>query len=623
MANSHYKNALRNESKIRTAFMSELIQFSFILVVFMLVSTITFGLLLGSDGIKNLLVIWLSELRTDGMMGNINLYYFDRGEGALLTGSPYAVPVLKQTLSSLSSNMFWAALSGIAAAVLSYFAYFKWFAFASLERFVRGGKFVSHRQLIGIMSSVVRKDKSARIPIKIAGIPIPETKEQVHYMFTGDTGTGKSQSLMEMMDTVAARKSKALVWDKSGELVQHYYRPGKDIILNPFDERCPDWSIYGEADEIYEFEAIATSFIPKPSRSDSQSHWSEAAQTVFSWLFYRLKKELKREPSIDDLMKTLIDSETVVEKNALGDDVIMRKRELDRIIKGSLASMVVNPDSPEHANSVISTLVPKIRALWYLRGLETKERFSLRNWAENDDDDRWVFIRVNSQQLPSVNPLITAWLDIAISAALSLKKNPHRQIWAFLDELQSLDKLTSLEKGLNEGRKHGLRFVLGFTSVAKLYDLYGEKTFKSLVSMCGTKMVYRTSEPDMAEWASKLLTSKEIISERGSVQSGTHNDSTGSSEQREKLALVMADEIMTQPDLHFYIRLPDQYPTAHVSIKYTSRPDVAEPFLKRTLPEETSYSSIPGLDQLTAQNPKQANKSMTESKKSPTQTFLL
>jgi len=357
--------------------------------------------------------------------------------------------------------------------------------------------------------------------------------------------------------------------------------------------------LYSEAEEIDEFESVAESFIPNLSKSEAHSHWSEAAQTVFAWLLYKLKVEKgDGEPTIDEIMRTLIDSQTVVEKNALGEDQIVRKRELDRLIRGTLASMVVNPDSPEHASSVISTLVPKIRSLWYLRGLETRPRFSISDWAQNPDDDRWIFIRVNSRQLQSVRPLITAWIDVAIATALTLKKSSDRQIWCFLDELQSLDKLTSLDKGLNEGRKHGLRFVLGFTSVARLYDLYGEKTFKSMVSMCGTKMIYRTSEPDVAEWTSKLLTAREIISERGSVQAGTNNDSTGSTEQREKLALVMADEIQTLPDLNFYMRLPDKYPTAHVVIRYQDRPDIAEPFIKRKLPVEVSYTGLPTPEEL-------------------------
>lgn len=595
----NYQKALKNEARVRVASASLLTSISLLLTAFVVSFFGLFFLISGPDFFSNMLAVILYELRADGAIRLSSIYYSNGGEKILLQAHYFDVPFLREQVESLSWKVIVSVIGGALSAGVIHYLYFHWFADKRMERHLRGGELVTHSEMKTMMERIVKREATNEEPIRIADVPIPQAKEKVHYMFAGDTGTGKSQSLMQIMDCVKSRKAKALVWDKSGELVQHYYREGKDIILNPFDDRCPGWSLYSEAEEIDEFESVAESFIPNLAKAEAHSHWSEAAQTVFAWLLYKLKAEKGGgEPSIDDILRTLIDSQTVVEKNALGEDQIVRKRELDRLIRGTLASMVVNPDSPEHASGVIATLVPKIRSLWYLRGLETRPRFSISDWAQNPDDDRWIFIRVNSRQLQSVRPLITAWIDVAIATALTLKKSSDRQIWCFLDELQSLDKLTSLDKGLNEGRKHGLRFVLGFTSVARLYDLYGEKTFKSMVSMCGTKMIYRTSEPDVAEWTSKLLTAREIISERGSVQAGTNNDSTGSTEQREKLALVMADEIQTLPDLNFYMRLPDKYPTAHVVVRYQDRPEIAEPFIKRKLPVEVSYTDLPTPEEL-------------------------
>ena len=61
----------------------------------------------------------------------------------------------------------------------------------------------------------------------------------------------------------------------------------------------------------------------------------------------------------------------------------------------------------------------------------------------------------------SLKPLITAWLDIAINALLSLPEKTDRRIWVILDELGSLQQLPYLTSALAEARKFGGCFVVG------------------------------------------------------------------------------------------------------------------------------------------------------------------
>lgn len=591
MAISSYKKVATAESKINIYLQGKIVRLSFWLVSTLVFASLSVGVLLGSEKTFNLGSKLVAVIAVAAERGDLTLTASVSGEDIKYAAAEH---VEMEVFREAIDRLIWVFPIGLLVAIIITYLLGRYIVFGAfgggVESFVRGGVLGQHEQVKAILKE---RSKGESLPFEFEGIPIPKEFETRHFAFSGDTGVGKSQQIIAMMNVVRARGKKALVYDKSGELTEHFYREGKDIILNPLDDRCAGWSIFNEGEEIYEYEAIAESLIPTKGSDESGngSHWTEAARSVFVWLLSRLKKELGRNPEIDELLQTLIDSKTEVEKNALGEDVIVRKRELDRIIKGSLASMVVNPDSPEHASGVISTLVPKIRSLWYLRGLEKKKRFSLTEWIQDENDDSWVFVRVNDKQLTSVKPLITAWLDLTVSAVLGLRKSRTREIFCFIDELQSLDKLSSLERGLFEARKYGMRFVLGFTSAAALFQLYGEKTFKAMFSMCGTKLFFRVSEPDLADWASKTLLEKEVITEKSSLQAGTRNESTGLNEQRENLRLVSKDELTLLDDLMFYLRCPGNIPTTLVKGKYRSYPVIAEAFKERKLPEETNYAS--------------------------------
>src|SRR3546814_16703506 len=79
----------------------------------------------------------------------------------------------------------------------------------------------------------------------------------------------------------------------------------------------------------------------------------------------------------------------------------------------------------------------------------------LRDWVATEGDDSWLFVTVKADQLPSLRPLITVWLDIAISAIMSLKPDQQRRLYCVIDELPSLQKLPSLSDFLARARKYG------------------------------------------------------------------------------------------------------------------------------------------------------------------------
>jgi GTPase SAR1 family protein len=57
-------------------------------------------------------------------------------------------------------------------------------------------------------------------------------------LIVGDTGSGKSSVIRQMLYQVEARDDSAIVYDPACEFVKQFYNPHRgDIVLNPLDAR--------------------------------------------------------------------------------------------------------------------------------------------------------------------------------------------------------------------------------------------------------------------------------------------------------------------------------------------------------------------------------------------------
>jgi len=477
-------------------------------------------------------------------------------------------------------------ISGATATLISLlvtFIFVRYFKSAQQENRtkkirLRGAEIVDAETL----SNAIKSDGLGS-PYSLGNISWLLEKTQRHLYLSGDTGVGKSQALMTVMDVIKGRKEKAILLDKNGEFISHYYNPETDYILSPFDERCSNWTPFLEGLNEMDLERMAKSFIPTLDSGGKDDHWPEASITVFAALLYQVSKADGFDGNIDDILTKILETTRQVETDLLGNQKEVVKRGLTELVKGTLASLVIDPDSPEHASSVIASLVPKIRSLRYLRGLEDHPDFSLRDWVSNDEDKGWVFIRVSEDQLDAAGPLVTAWFDTVIKSVLSLGKSEERIIWNIIDELQSLGKVNSLKKALYEGRKHGLRNILGFTSVNELFDIYGENSATAMLAQCNTKMVFQTDEPKAAKWNAELLGMEEVVTENESLNFGKH-DSHGASEQRNDKFIVMPSEIQRLPTFHAYLKFSGDWPVTQIKTHYSDREIIAEPFIMREIP---------------------------------------
>jgi DNA helicase HerA-like ATPase len=63
----------------------------------------------------------------------------------------------------------------------------------------------------------------------------------------GDTGSGKSTAIRQLLRQVQERGESAIVYDPAMDFVGEFYDPKRgDLILNPLDARCPYWNLGAE-----------------------------------------------------------------------------------------------------------------------------------------------------------------------------------------------------------------------------------------------------------------------------------------------------------------------------------------------------------------------------------------
>lgn len=399
--------------------------------------------------------------------------------------------------------------------------------------------------------------------ILLAGVPLKKNSETQNISIIGTTGVGKTTAMIELMQQTRNNRQKAVVYDKKGCFVQQFYRPGKDIILNPLDARSPAWNIWADCKDGADFETIAQALIPE-HQSNSDPFWTSAARTIFAAVCQQLKK--RNMCTMAALLEPIFTDPESAES-------------LSKLLKGTIAETLVSEKIDKTALSIKATLSTYCKSLMFLRGLDEGDApiFSIRDWINNKDEDSWLFFSVvDNLKMPMLRPLISVWLDVAARSLLTLPLNRDRRIWLYYDELGSAHKLPSLEMVLSEGREYGACNVISLLEKAQLVERYGINNSSTILSLFNTNVLFRTNSEDTARWMSGLLGKHEIIERRESVSMGANEirDGVSLNDERRIEPIVMDAEFTSLPDMHAYLRLPGPWPRA--LIKFPYRQDVGD-----------------------------------------------
>jgi len=431
------------------------------------------------------------------------------------------------------------------------------------------GKLV--RKLATLMPHRVERDRleaNEYMPFRIAGIPWVWRQETTHFFAMGTTGSGKSTALKDLLSQIRARRQRAVIFDLTGSFVESFYDPERDIILNALDERCPHWSIFNECKTKLQLRGAAQALIPHDGGT-GEPFWTEAARMMFVEACDRLIAEGRatNEALFDEIMTSMLPN-------------------LHELVQGTVAGPVTEPEARRMAESVRAVLNAHAHAIELL---PTDGRaFSIRDWVQNDDGKGGIlFISATTTHLAALRSILTLWYDTAIYSLMEMDTAPRDiRMWFLFDELAALHRIPSLENGMRTARNFGGAFVLGIHTVQQLWAIYGKEMGDTIASLGRTKLFLAQPDTTSAEWCSDMIGKNEWRELEKSTTVGVERirDGIGYATRTEYRALVLPDEIMNLPTLTGYIKMPDGYPAARISMEYVHYPKKHPGFIEREIP---------------------------------------
>jgi hypothetical protein len=356
---------------------------------------------------------------------------------------------------------------------------------------------------------------------------IPRDREAMHFLIVGDSGTGKSAAIRQMLAQVWERGETAIVYDPAMEYLPQFYNEGRgDVILNPLDARCPFWSPGDEVPHEAEALTLAASLFPDQGRENR--FFVEAPRKIFAHL-------LNLKPTPEQLTYWMCNA-----------------AEIDQRVEGTEMRAMIDRQAAAQRSGVLGSLNMVADAFKLLpKESETERRWSTVEWAK--DRKGWVFLTSKPTMRERMRPLMSLWLDLLVLRLMN-DDTARRKTWFVLDELASLQRLPQLTTAVTENRKSNNPMVLGFQGKAQVEALYGHVA-EAMLSQPATKVFLKTSEPYASEWISKAIGEVEIERFRETRTRGKFPRNS-ESEQRDitREPLVMASEVGGLDPLHGYLK---------------------------------------------------------------------
>ncbi len=430
------------------------------------------------------------------------------------------------------------------------------------DEFLRGGKRVSNKELIKHLGR--KKDKKFNLGV----IPILSDSKNIHFDLGGSTRTGKSQTLKHLIKSIRDAGDRALIYSTSYEFVEYFFDENKDVILNPLDDRSPAWSIWNETKKVYHYDDIASSIIPETSAQVGDPFWSDAARILLSNAARKLKE--KGDYSTKKLLDGLFGLSTDTIKKA---------------VARTEAGMLLSSEKMEKtALSVKAVLATHIRSFKFLT--DDNGTFSIRDWVgdEKNNQGQCIFISARNDQQTTLKPLISCWVDLFFSSVMSLPEDENRRIWLIIDELASLQKLASLENALSQIAKYGGCIVISYQAYSQLVSLYGKEGAETIISLIGTKVVFRENNKANAAYFAGEFGEEEIKTTNDNITVSAHigRDAVSLVQTEKVKPLVLYTEILNLDSLHGFYRLPGDYPVAKFKQTIYQGEKIATGFIEST-----------------------------------------
>ena len=398
----------------------------------------------------------------------------------------------------------------------------------------------------------------SKLPLRI-----PRDAENKHFLIVGDTGSGKSSIIRQMLYQVDARGDSAIVYDPACEFVKQFYDERRgDVVLNPLDARMPYWNPSKELRRKAEAKALAVSLYQPEGVTNR--FFVEAPQKIFAHLLTFL-------PTPEELVQWMSDP-----------------AEIDRRVKGTEYWMLIDPKAPQQRTGVLGSLNMSADSFRLLpKPDETTSAWTATNWAE--ERRGWIFITSRPTMREALRPLISLWIDTLVLRLLNEPMPDQKPVWFVIDELASLQRLPQLHTAITENRKSQNPVILGFQGRSQMQARYGEDA-EAMLSQPATKIFLRTTEPRAAKWVSEAIGEIEIERLRETHYEGARAGRNLALD-RQTEPLVLPSEVSGLDDLRGFLKYGNH--VARFSFPFIALEEKSPGFDERTMDDLIVPSTPP------------------------------
>ncbi len=428
--------------------------------------------------------------------------------------------------------------------------------------FIRGMQLLTANELKREIQAVIAESDYLRpspmdLVLGVEKIIIPDLFTYKHIGLFGDSGSGKSIAIDDILMQSRQQQRKAFIIDPNGELFAKHGRPG-DKILSLYDSRAVKWDFFHE-DVNPRF--IAAAFIEIRS-STSDPFWSGAGQGLLEAL-------IRTNSNIGAIWRDLLSPPERIKQK------LIMAEEMAGVSMGE-------------GKTAASVLAVATKELYWLPELNSHcagdaPFFSLYEWV-NSKTTEWVFVVARDDDWEATMPLIRTWFEIVTLAVFG--RNPRHEnipVDMVVDEVESVGHLPMVSKVLGRARKYKGRFILGAQNIPQLTEIYGDNIAKSMLAGLQNKMIYRCSEVSLALEMTKILGAPEVeVIESGSSLPQSGRDQRDNiSRRRMSRSNVLPDQLALMPDLTCYLKMSG-LPPARICIPYRELPYINELSERRT-----------------------------------------
>jgi hypothetical protein len=393
------------------------------------------------------------------------------------------------------------------------------------------------------VAMLAKSKEDYSLNLHIGPIPLPYPTEPQHYLISGKSGAGKTQTINKFLTCIRQRKQACIIADPAGGYLSRFGYDDFDSVLNPLDMRTLNWSPFAEIRADYDFARIAKAAIPDAEGSSQE--WNFYAQTL-----------------LGETMKAMHGQGVKSLKRLLYYVNSAEQEELKDLLQGSPAEILTVPSNSKMLNNVRAIISIYLSSWVYL---QDEGDFSVRDFVSQSDHNggRWLFLTYADGQMALLKYMVATWMELAIVEGLSLPESKDRRLFYVLDELDSLGKITSLRAGLTKLRKYGGVCISGLQTIAQLRSTYGRDEAQTLLSCMSTKLMFGQGDSETADYMSNELGDQEIErtqnSQGSSIKIGElapHN-STNTSLHRQVQKAVLPSQLSGLPNLHGYLKMGD------------------------------------------------------------------